>query len=82
MVIMEYKNNIRKTVWVVDMGVGNTGLEMTKIGPKIGKNGGPKFVFWGRQVGAFSVFSPGHTGGPFIFCPFLRFFRKIDRLRG
>jgi len=47
MVIMEYKNNIRKTVWVVDMGVGNTGLEMSKIGPKIGKNGGPKFVFSG-----------------------------------
>jgi len=44
--------------------------------------GGSKKCFRGRQVGAFSDFWPGHTGGPFIFRQKTRFFRKIDRLRG
>jgi len=46
------------------------------------KKRGPKKCFRGRQVGAFSVFWQGDTGGPFIFGLFLLFFQKIDRFRG
>jgi len=48
----------------------------------MGKKEVPKFVFWGRQVGAFSVFWHGHTGGPFIFWGFWPFFRKFVGFRG
>jgi len=43
---------------------------------------GPKFPKKRRQVGAFCKFWPGHTGGPFIFCPKTRFLRFFVRLRG
>jgi len=49
---------------------------------KMTKKRPPKKWFWGRQVGAFSVFRPGDTGTPFIFWGFLPFFHKIDRFRG
>jgi len=42
----------------------------------------PKKGLGDRQVGAFSVFGAGHTGGPFIFSRKSRFFRKICRFRG
>jgi len=35
-----------------------------------------------RQVGAFSVFWPRHTGGPFIFWLKTLFFQKSGRFRG
>jgi len=43
---------------------------------KIGKKGAPKFVFWGRQVGAFSVFGTGYTGNPVQILAFLAFFSE------
>jgi len=42
----------------------------------------PKSGLGGRQVGAFSVFWPGHTGIPFIFSAFLLFFHYFARFRG
>jgi len=36
----------------------------------------------GRQVGAFCKIRPRDTGIPFIFWPFLRFFRFFVRFRG
>jgi len=58
------------------------GVWEVKIGRKWGQN--RVRISWqrGRQVGAFSVFSPGDTGIPFIIWPFFVFFRKIDRFRG
>jgi len=53
-----------------------------KFGGNMPENGVPKTGFGGRQVGAFSIFRPGHTGIPFIFWRFFAFFRKIGRLRG
>jgi len=50
--------------------------------PKIAKKQPPKSGLGDRQVGAFSVFGAGHTGGPFIFRPKSPFFRKICRFRG
>jgi len=61
------------------VGMGIRDLLNTR---KIGKKRVRKLCFRGRQVGAFSVFSPGYTGGPFIFRRFSRFLRKIVRLRG
>jgi len=49
---------------------------------KWGQKRGPKKCFRGRQVGAFSVFWHGHTGGPFIFWAFWPFFRKMVGFRG
>jgi len=43
---------------------------------KIDKKGAPKFVFWGRQVGAFSVFGRGYTGNPVQILAFLAFFSE------
>jgi len=39
----------------------------SKSGRKTGQNGGRKTGLGDRQVGAFSVFRPRHTGIPFIF---------------
>jgi len=47
---------------------------------KMPKKGGPKFVFWGRQVGAFSVFGRGYTGNPVQILPFLPFFSEIVQI--
>jgi len=46
------------------------------------KNRVQKTRLRGRQVGAFSVFWPGHTAGPFIFWRKTRFFQKSGRFRG
>jgi len=54
----------------------------TKRGAKSAKKGVQKRGDPDRQVGAFSVFGAGHTGGPFIFRPKSLFFRKIGRFRG
>jgi len=53
-----------------------------KRGRKEATGRGRKYGFWRPWVGAFSVFSPGHTGTPFIFWPKLPFFAKIGRFRG
>jgi len=42
----------------------------------------PKKGLGDRQVGAFSVFRPRDTGGPFIFGRKLRFFQKSEQFRG
>jgi len=55
---------------------------MRKKRLKKAKKQAPKSGLGDRQVGAFSVFWPGHTGTPFIFCPFLPFFRFFCRFRG
>jgi len=65
--------------WVVGVGMGGgeqeSGIKMSKKQP-------PKSGLGDRQVGAFSVFGAGHTGGPFIFSRKSRFLRKICRFRG
>jgi len=53
-----------------------------ETGRKIAKKRGRKLCFRARQVGAFCKFRQGDTGGPFIFCPKMRFFRFFVRLRG
>jgi len=62
--------------------VFGVGLEGGQNDQKRGKKQGPKKCFRGRQVGAFSVFWHGHTGGPFIFWRFWPFFTKFCRFRG
>jgi len=57
-------------------------IQTRKIGLETRQNRAQKFVFWGRQVGAFSDFWQGHTAGPFIFWQKTRFLRKMCRLRG
>jgi len=48
----------------------------------MGKKGPQKRGLGDRQVGAFSVFWPRHTAGPFIFWRKTRFFQKSEQLRG
>jgi len=50
--------------------------------PKRAQKQPPKKGLGDRQVGAFSVFWPRHTGGPFIFGRKLRFFQKSEQFRG
>jgi len=57
-------------------------LREDKNAGKTAKNGVPKSGFGDRQVGAFSVFRPRHTGGPFIFWRKTRFFQKSGQFRG
>jgi len=64
------------------MGLGRVDNIRLEIGAKQGENRGPKFVFRGRQVGAFCKIRLGDTGGPFIICPKTRFLRFFVRLRG
>jgi len=44
--------------------------------------GVPKNGLGDRQVGAFSDFRAGHTGGPFIFWQKTPFFQKTEQFRG
>jgi len=70
---------------VGDRGLGSVGVGYGKgiqKAEKWGQKRVRKLCFRGRQVGAFSVFWHGHTGGPFIFWAFWPFFRKMVRLRG
>jgi len=62
--------------------VGDWWWGCAEKGWKMGENRGPGKCFRGRQVGAFSVFSLGDTGTPFIFWPFFVFFTKFCRFRG
>jgi len=57
---------IRFRVFVckIGMGIKNKTLGGQEIPSKIAKKGVPKFVFWGRQVGAFSVFGEGVYRNP------------------
>jgi len=57
-------------------------LVTSKIRAKQGQKRVRKLCFRGRQVGAFSVFWPRYTGGPFIFWAKSRFLRFFVRLRG
>jgi len=57
--------------WDLDVGE-----ELQKC-QKLTKKGAPKFVFWGRQVGAFSVFGTGYTGNPVQIWRFWAYFSEI-----
>jgi len=57
-------------------------VEGEEIGSKKPDFGVQKTGLGDRQVGAFSVFRAGHTGGPFIFCPKTPFFQKMSQFRG
>jgi len=60
--------------WEVNVDPENAQKRVKKQAPKSGLGD--------RQVGAFSVFRPRHTGIPFIFWRFLAFFQKTEQFRG
>jgi len=73
MLKMLYRSlNVNYKVAEFKFGLGcvdavNRSWEVGKICLKLAQKQPPKKGLGDRQVGAFSVFRPRHTGGPFIF---------------